>query len=342
VERKVTLARFFDGSVHFIRHETIGKGKEHLVALAALAPRTPLLPRSSAGVASAPDPDLLPYRLTSTLVVVAALASAVGVFHPAIFHDPAGTAGNARGTDLVILIVAIPALVAAMILAARGSLRAQIVWLGALNYITYNAIFFAYGVHFNPLFLIYAAMLSLAVWSIVALLLRVNVEELRACFTPSTPVRIVAGYLLLTTALFALVWLKDIIPAIAGNTTPQGLAGTGMVTNPVQMNDFTFSFPLTILAALWLWQRRAWGYLLGGAFLVYGVIEALSIATDQVFGHISDPHQSLAAVPAFVVLTLIGLVPAVMYFRHLLQAPERLRHGVRSGMAGEQGRTAPR
>src|SRR5690242_20104294 len=77
----------------------------------------------------------LAYWLSGMLAVMALAASAIGVFYPAVFRDTAVTAGNARGTDLVILVVAIPTLVIAMALAARGSLRAQIVWLGAISYI---------------------------------------------------------------------------------------------------------------------------------------------------------------------------------------------------------------
>ena len=153
---------------------------------------------------------------------------------------------------------------------------------------------------------------------------------LHAHFARGTPVRAIAAYLLATTVLLALVWLKDLIPAIAGNTAPAGLAGTGMVTNPVQLTDFAFAFPLTALAALWLWQGRARGYLLAGAFLVYGVIEASSVAMDQLFGHIGDPSQSMAAVPVFVGLTALGLVPTVVYLRGLQTSPD-LRRGAPYG-----------
>ena len=67
----------------------------------------------------------LAYWLSAALAVVALVASAVGVFVLGIFRDPAMTVGNARGTALVILVVAVPTLVVSMILAARGSLRAQ-------------------------------------------------------------------------------------------------------------------------------------------------------------------------------------------------------------------------
>jgi hypothetical protein len=259
----------------------------------------------------------LAYWLSGMLAVVALVASAIGVFYPDIFRDTAVTAGNARGTDLVILVVAIPALVIAMALTARGSLRAQIVWLGALGYILYNAIFFAFAVAFNPLFLVYIAVLSLALWSLVALLMALDVARLCAHFTEHLPIRTIALYLIITTALFALTWLRDIVPALVSGSTPASLHGTKMLTNPIQVVDFAAGFPLTVLAAVWLWRRKAWGYALAGLFLVYGVIEAISVATDQFFGHLSDSTQSAMMTPVFAVIAIIAAVPLVLYFRCL-------------------------
>jgi hypothetical protein len=54
----------------------------------------------------------------------------------------------------------------------------------------------------------------------------------------------------------------------------------------------------------------------------------VSVASDQFFGHISDPNASAAMVPVFVVLALIGLVPAIVYLRSLRQEPERARGAV--------------
>ncbi len=268
----------------------------------------------------------LAFWLSAALAVVAGVAAAVGVFDTSLFHDTAMTAGNARGTDVVILFGAIPTLLIAMALAARGSLRAQIVWLGALSYVLYNAVFFAFATSFNRLFLLYVATLSLALWSLVALLTHMNVVTLRQRFGRKTPIRFVGGYLLTTTALFAIAWLKDIIPAIVSGATPQSLVGTRMLTNPVHVMDLAISLPLTVVAVVWLWQRRAWGYTLAGLFLVYGVIESVSIATDQVFGRLSDPTASPAMAPVFAILALIGLVPTIAFLRGLRSRPiERAR-----------------
>jgi hypothetical protein len=261
------------------------------------------------------------FWLTGALAVVTLITSAAGVFHPSLFRDTAMTAGNARGTGLVMLVVAMPALVASMLLTGRGSVRAPILWLGALAYLLYNAVFFAFDVAFNQMFLLYVAMLSLAVWSLVALLVGLDASRIRACITDQVPVRTIAAYLIVTTALFALTWLRDIIPALLHLTAPASLQGTLMLTNPIQVMDFAFGFPLTILAAVWLWQRRSWGYVLAGMFLVYGVIEVLSVTTDQTFGHLSDPAQSMAGVPIFAALTLIALVSLVLYMRAVRRWP---------------------
>jgi hypothetical protein len=254
-------------------------------------------------------------RFSGALAAVAAIITAVAVFFPSVLRDAPMTAGNAQGTALVVLAVALPALLAGMELARRNVLWGQILWLGALAYITYNAVFFAYAVHFNRLFLLNVAMLSLGVWSMVTLLRVIGPEAFRARLAGRIPVRALAGYLLVTTALFTLLWLKDIVPAIAGGTAPVSLKRTGMVTNAIEMTDLAFGFPLTALSAIWLWQRRAWGYVLAGTFLVYGLLESISVSTDQVFGHLRDPQQPLSAVPIFVVLALIGVVPAAMYLR---------------------------
>jgi hypothetical protein len=259
----------------------------------------------------------LAYWLSSALAVAALVASAIGVFHPSLFRDTAMTAGNARGTDLVILVVALPALVISMLFAARGSIRAQIVWLGALSYLLYNATFFAFDVAFNQLFLVYIAVLSLAVWSLAALLLGIDVAEVKAFCSTRLPVRTIAAYLVVTTLLFAFVWLRDILPGLVNLTTPASLHGTLMLTNPIQVMDFAFGFPMTILAAVWFWQRRPWGYVLAGMFLVYGVIESISVTTDQTFGHLSDPAQSAAMVPVFAGLTMIALIPLLVFLHAL-------------------------
>ncbi len=253
------------------------------------------------------------YWLSSLLSAVTLVQSAVGVFYPQIFRDPQMTAGNARGTDVVMLLVALPVLIVSMILARSGSLRAQLTWAGVLTYIAYNAVIFAFATAFNPLFLLYVATLSLAVWSLGALLIQTDAEAIRAHFADKTPVRFFAGYLAVISLLFLMTWLKQIIPAMFDPAAPTFLAGTIMLTSPVHVLDLGFLLPLGFLGAVWLKQKRSWGYLLTGLLTVMMTIETTSIAVDQYFGHVHDPSASLDAVPLFIGLTVIGLIVSVAY-----------------------------
>ena len=257
------------------------------------------------------------YWLSSLLAAVTAIQTAIGAFYPQIFRDPAMTAGNARGTDVVILFVALPVLVLSMILARRGSLRAQLTWAGTLTYILYNAVIFAFATAFNPLFLLYVAMLSLAFWSLVTLFTQVDVDTIRTHFAAKTPVRFFAGYLAVISLLFLITWLKQIIPALFDSAAPAFLAGTIMLTSPVHVLDLGFLLPLGFLGAVWLWQKKSWGYLLAGLLMVMMTIETASIAVDQYFGHVHDPSASPDAVPLFIGLTVIGLAVSVAYLNFL-------------------------
>jgi hypothetical protein len=75
-------------------------------------------------------PFTLALGLSSALLAASAIAGVVSVLVPSIFRDPAGYAGNALGTYVVILLVAHPAMAMAMRAASQGSLRARFVWLG--------------------------------------------------------------------------------------------------------------------------------------------------------------------------------------------------------------------
>jgi hypothetical protein len=134
------------------------------------------------------------------------------------------------------------------------------------------------------------------------------------------PVRLAAGYLWALVALNGGAWLVRILPTLASTGAPAYLRGTGMTTNIVFVQDLALWLPLSAVAAAWLWLGKPRGYLLGGASVVMGVMEGISIAADQWYGHAADlasPVASAALVPAFAALALVGLIPAGLLLRGL-------------------------
>ncbi len=265
--------------------------------------------------------ERLPYCPSVALAVVAAVTAAVSFFFWGVFdRNTPMTVGNMRGTALAMLVIAVPILVGSMILASHGSLRARLVWLGALAYIAYNAVMFCFALQFDSFFLLFVALLALSFWALVALLSRFDLAAASAAGA-GVPVRTVVVYMLACLVLFAVMWLRDIIPATIGNVLPDSFQGTGLTQNPIYVLDFAFTFPLLAIGAAWLWQRRPWGYVIGGMMLVMLTIETAGIAIDQAFGHIHDPAQSLGAVPIMLVLTAIGLVFSLLFLRGVRSSP---------------------
>jgi hypothetical protein len=242
------------------------------------------------------------------------------VLFPDLLRGPAAMNGSARGTALVMLVGGVPLLVGAMLAARRGSTRAIVLWLGAIAYLAYNAVMLLLGTPFNPLFLLYDAILGLSIWAAITLLYRVDVAVFGGPFRGDLRARPIAVLLWIIVALNTLIWLKGVVPGMLADGQPAFLVGTGLTTLPTYVQDLAFWLPTTAVAAWWLWQRRPWGYLASAALLTYFVLEAIGGAVDQTWGHLADPTSpvvSLAVAPVFLVLAMICAVPLVYLLRAL-------------------------
>jgi hypothetical protein len=270
--------------------------------------------------AAAGAPGRAAYLLSGALAAVSATAAAATFWAPGLLRGTAVMNGSARGTALVALLVAVPVLVASMWWAARGSARALAGWLGGCGYLLYNAVLFAFATPFNNAFPGYLAMLGLSAWSIVLVLRGTDLGAFAGRVRAGMPARAIAGYIWLVAGLNTLLWLRAVLPASLSGDPPAFLAGTGLPTNPVYVQDLAFWLPAAAVVAAGLWRRRPAGYLLAGALLSMWVIESVGVAADQWFGHAADPAStvvSAAAVPMFAVLAVAGAVPLTFYHRNL-------------------------
>jgi hypothetical protein len=259
-----------------------------------------------------------PFVLSVLLVVVALGAGVASLARPDLIHGPAVSVGSLRGTGLVMVVVAIPLLLASMAAVRSGSLLGLLGWLGALAFIAYQAVLFLFGSPFNGLFPLYVGMLSFSGWGLIALAPRVPVGDVAARFGPRTPVRLVAGYLVGMACLFYLLWLRAILPALFASEAPAFLVGTGMTTGPGQIMDLAFLLPLCLLTGFRAWKRRPVGMVLAGTLLVMLAVETASIGVDQWFGSAADPASPVASaslVPVFALVTLVGNTVLVLFMR---------------------------
>ena len=267
-----------------------------------------------------PRPIILarPWSGSSSAAVVANLVAAGATFLvPDILTGPAVSNGNARGTTLIMLAIGLPVLAVAGWIARRGSWRGLVVTIGMLAYLAYNDFLLLFLTPFNSLFLVYVAAMSLTGFALGATILTSDPRAV-AERCPHVPARGIAIYVWVIVVLNTLVWLRTIVPAIFAPDPTSFLDGIGVATNAVFVQDLTFWLPSVAIIGALLWNRQPLGIMLGGAYLVYGLLESIGVATDQWFGYVADPtspHAAMGAVALFAVLAVVGVVPAYFYFR---------------------------
>jgi hypothetical protein len=270
-------------------------------------------------------------RLAYLVALANGLAAALTAFVPDILIGPAFTNGNARGTSLVMLIIATPLLAGAATLARRDAPRAVLVMLGALAYFAYNDVMLLFATPFNRLFLVYTTAFALTIFTAIEALRTLDVGAIAARL-PRLPARGIAVYAGLIVGFNTLGWLGGIVPAITGDQPAAFLKDLGVATNPIYVEDLSFWLPGAAIAAGLLWQRRPAGIVLIGAWLVYGLIESIGVATDQWFGMQADPTvDATAAIALFVVLGVVGLVPLFFYFGRVARPGCRTGRQVAAG-----------
>ena len=111
-------------------------------------------PITVSAIRSAPLSDRTRWRwayvVSSVVGVLALLASLAGLLIDGVYGESGSTAEMFRGYDLVTLVFVVPALMLSQLQARRGSVRAQLIWVGMLAYLVYTYAYYLLGVSGEP------------------------------------------------------------------------------------------------------------------------------------------------------------------------------------------------
>lgn len=265
------------------------------------------------------------YWLSGAIAVLLFSATVGGLYLPGLYRDVPYNAVQAQGQDLVSLMVGLPLLIISLLYTIRGSERALLVWLGTLMYILYTYLTYAFNSVFNEFFLVYVALVSLSFFTLVNALLHIDAKQLRLHFSEKTPVKTVSIYLLAVALLVFLGWMKQILPALLTGQLPESITLARTPSNPVFVLDLALLLPAFCLAAIWLWRRQPWGYILGGIFLVKALTLTLAILSMSWFMYQTHIQGlDIVSTVIWIAIALASLVLTVFYLVNL-QEKARLR-----------------
>ncbi|HSK66099.1 MAG TPA: hypothetical protein VK888_04160 [Anaerolineales bacterium] len=213
-----------------------------------------------------------------------------------------------RGTDAVTLFVCVPVLLLAIAWYRRGSLRGGLLLTSMLAYFLYNSASLGFGAAYNNILLLYIASFSLSLFALVIAIQNIDLQTLAACTSARLPRRWIAAFLFLA-GLSVMVWLIDIIGALASNGVPANLGPYS--TESTYLLDLGIILPTAYLAGILVLRRSPWGTLLASILITVNITIGLVVASQSIMqaldGIILKPAEYAAYVAPFVTLSLIAI-----------------------------------
>lgn len=258
--------------------------------------------------------------LTVPITILLAIAAGGGLFISSLYRDPPNLAAQAIGQDAITLLIALPTLVIGAFLASRGSQRARLIWLGGIVYVVYTYASYAFGIRFNPLFLIYIALLGCSTYALIGGLVTTDWNSLKTGFTERTPVRAVSSFLVVIAGLFYLIWLSEAVPASLAGIPPQSVKDDGTPTNVVHVLDMAWLLPALVITAVSLWRRQPIGYALAAALLANLGLLILALLSMVVFQARGGEPVVIPLVVLFTAIFAVSIGMLIWYLRGLESA----------------------
>ena len=243
-------------------------------------------------------------RLALMAGVAAAIASLAG-FIPGVYRDPRVVIAQSHGFDIGNLI-GVLVLGFALTWSARRSVRGRLVATGALGFLIYSFVTYAFLIVLNPATVLYIAVLGFGVWSLITGFAAVDDQEADQLTAGRLYRRLTAGFMVVIAALFALTWLREIAGSVVSGQLPAGLAAAGWPMNPVYVLDLGFVVPLVVLSGLRLFRGKPGGARYAVPFLVFLPLLSISVLLMTVFMAIDGQPLAIPLMVVFVVALAIS------------------------------------
>jgi len=184
-------------------------------------------------------------------------------------NDSVSATAQGKASDFVTLFMAVPLLLGSLYFTQKGSFRGKILLTGTLGYFLYTYISYTFLWMYNPLFIIYVAIMSLSLFAFIQAMTSFDLENIISNFKKQLPVKILGGFQIFIAFALAMLWLGKISPSIFQGLVPVGLEH--YTTLVIQGMDLGFVVPAALLSGILLIKKRSLGYLLSSVIIVKSI-----------------------------------------------------------------------
>ncbi|TCC08505.1 hypothetical protein [Kribbella soli] len=260
--------------------------------------------------------------LSVTAAVLAAAGSVAGLAVPgSIYHQETAVLADAStAQDIVNLFLVAPLTAVLGVLASRGSLRAYLCWLGFVAFTVYNYAIYAFSIHFGPLFLVWVAVLGLSLFAMIGGLATLDTASVKEHFRDRGE-PLPAWFLIVVAALFAVLWLSEIVPDLLAGNPSTSATEWKVPTSPVHVLDLAFFLPAALASGVLLLRRHPVGYATAPAQLSWVVLTCLPILVGPFVADSRGHKPGWTVMAPLGVLFVIALMALVLLLRSARVSP---------------------
>lgn len=253
--------------------------------------------------------------LSVILSITLAIVSYYGSFVPETYQrDAASMAAQGKGQDIVDLFFVVPILLLTLALMHKNNRTAYFIFSGTVFYILYSFFIYSFGVHFNNLFLMYCITLGISFFVFILMIIELNNMEVENWFSEKIPVRTIGIYFIIIAAMFYLLWLKDIVPAIINNTIPRDVREYHLLVNPVHVLDISFALPGLVITAVLLIKKQRIGIIFAPVFLVFTLILAIALIGMVIMLNLEGISEDVSVV---IIFSILAIISSIILFKFL-------------------------
>jgi len=272
--------------------------------------------------------------MTLFIAVLATIAASVGIFsrggpgptghvsvhgQKVVLHGQglyrnmsADVAIQGIAQDWVTICVGVPLLLISLFLFRNSRRGGAILLAGTAFYFFVSYLFYLAMAMYNPLYLMYVALLSCSFFTVVLTMIPLLQRDWTGVFTEKTARR--AGlFMMINAAMVAMLWLGVIVPPLLdGSIYPKDLQH--YTTLIVQGFDLGLLLPLGALSGFLAFRGRPVGFLLTSVYLVFLSVLMLALVSKIAF----MGHAGANVVPVIFIMPAIFLI-SLAFFIALLR-----------------------
>lgn len=247
--------------------------------------------------------------VAAALMIVLSIA---GLLFPSTLYPTEALLQSYLPNDVINLIIGVPILLGSMWLAQRSKLVGLLFWPGALMYILYNYVAYAFTVPSMWASVSALILLGISIYALVILIARIDGEAVQQRLIGTVSEKLSAGMLFVFGLAFVLRAADIVFKARASQTT---LPATewGVLVSDVLLST------AWIIGGVSLWRRKALGYVSGAGLLFVGSMLFIGLILYLLLQpFLTSAPFILSDVIVVSIMGLVCSIPSALFVRGVL------------------------